>query len=269
MKLEEALQIKQKAFTGSFITDIEVSDKYLWVAYHRDGLDRIDLSNNEVKHYENDINNSNSLMSNAVYEIYEDRQGIVWLVTDQGINSFDPVTEKFIRYSEVDGLSTNQVRGILEGEEGEMWFSTTKGLSQMVTNPNLGKVTFINYSLSDGLGGDSFSYGAAARSTDGQYYFGGEHGLTTFINFNTNNTPPEIILSNLLISNKSVGSMGEASPLIESILETKSITLSYDQNNLSFEFAALHYADPKKNQYAHKLTGYDDEWVYDVSLIHI
>ncbi len=263
MKLEEALQIKQKAFTGSFITDIEVSDKYLWVAYHRDGLDRIDLSNNEVKHYENDINNSNSLMSNAVYEIYEDRQGIVWLVTDQGINSFDPVTEKFIRYSEVDGLSTNQVRGILEGEEGEMWFSTTKGLSQMVTNPNLGKVTFINYSLSDGLGGDSFSYGAAARSTDGQYYFGGEHGLTTFINFNTNNTPPEIILSNLLISNKSVGSMGEASPLIESILETKSITLSYDQNNLSFEFAALHYADPKKNQYAHKLTGYDDEWVYD------
>jgi signal transduction histidine kinase/ligand-binding sensor domain-containing protein len=263
MKLDEAVQKKQKAITDNFIIDIEVSDKYVWVSYSGFGLDRIDLSTNEVKNYQNDINIPNSLVSNMVFKIYEDRQGVLWLATDQGINSFDPVTEKFMRYSEEDGLSTNQVRGILEGEEGEMWFSTTKGLSQMVTNPNLEKVTFINYGLSDGLGGDSFSNGPAARSSDGQYYFGGELGLITFSTFTTNKTPPEIIISNLLISNKSVLSMGEASPLIESLLETKSITLSYDQNNLSFEYAALHYADPEKNQYAHKLIGYDDEWIYD------
>ncbi len=57
--------------------------------------------------------------------------------------------------------------------------------------------------------------------------------------------------------------MKENSPLTESLLDTKSISLPFDQNSLSFEFAALHYANPKKNQYAHMLKGYDRDWIYD------
>lgn len=57
--------------------------------------------------------------------------------------------------------------------------------------------------------------------------------------------------------------MNELSPLTESLLETKSLILAFDQNSLSFEFAALHYANPKKNQYAHMLEGYDQDWIYD------
>jgi signal transduction histidine kinase len=45
--------------------------------------------------------------------------------------------------------------------------------------------------------------------------------------------------------------------------DLKSIGLTFNQNNLSFEFAALHYANPRKNQYAHFLKGYDKDWVYD------
>jgi hypothetical protein len=52
-------------------------------------------------------------------------------------------------------------------------------------------------------------------------------------------------------------------PLPQSLLDTKSISLPFDQNSLSFEFAALHYANPKKNQYAHMLKGYDKDWIYD------
>jgi hypothetical protein len=49
----------------------------------------------------------------------------------------------------------------------------------------------------------------------------------------------------------------------EPIYNLKNLSLSYSQNNLSFEFAALHFSNPKKNKYAHKLEGYEDDWIYD------
>jgi signal transduction histidine kinase len=57
--------------------------------------------------------------------------------------------------------------------------------------------------------------------------------------------------------------MGESSPLRVDLLSTDEVTLRHDQNDLSFEFAALHYANPTKNQYAHMLDGLDQDWIYD------
>jgi signal transduction histidine kinase len=71
------------------------------------------------------------------------------------------------------------------------------------------------------------------------------------------------MLSDFSISNKSVFDMGEESPLENALEYTDEMTLSHDQNDLSFEFTALHYANPSKNQYAHKLEGFDADWVYD------
>ena len=38
------------------------------------------------------------------------------------------------------------------------------------------------------------------------------------------------------------------------------VTLDYDQNNITFEFAALHYASPSHNTFRYKLEGFDEEW---------
>ena len=44
--------------------------------------------------------------------------------------------------------------------------------------------------------------------------------------------------------------------------EAKQIELNHDQNFFSFEFAALNYSSPVKNQYAYQLVGIDKDWVY-------
>jgi signal transduction histidine kinase/ligand-binding sensor domain-containing protein len=248
---------------GVNITDIEITDKFIWVATAGRGLNRIDPTTNSVKNYNNDSNDTNSIINNSILDIQQDNQGMIWLATSEGINKFNPLTETFLAYTESDGLPTNLTEGIVEGDQGEMWIATRNGLSQMVTNKNLNKATFINYNSSDGLGTDVFLSLTNTRAEDGRFYFGGEHGLTTFSNITSNNTPPAIIISNLFISNKSVLDMNENSPLTSSLLDTKSITLPFNQNSLSFEFAALHYANPKKNQYAHMLKGYDKDWIYD------
>ncbi|MFZ1806071.1 MAG: ATP-binding protein, partial [Cyclobacteriaceae bacterium] len=248
---------------GVNINDIEVTDKFVWVAAAGSGLNRIDPVTNSVKQYDYNPQDNNSISHNNIFDIQEDSQGMIWLATSEGINKLDPTTETITRYTEEDGLPTNLTVGVVEGDDGEMWIASQNGLSQMVTNKNLNKITFINYNSSDGLGTDVFLQLTTTRTEDGRFYFGSEDGLTTFSNVTSNKTPPAIIISNLFISNKSVLDMKENSPLTESLLEAKSISLTFDQNSLSFEFAALHYANPQKNQYAHMLKGYDQDWIYD------
>jgi signal transduction histidine kinase len=48
----------------------------------------------------------------------------------------------------------------------------------------------------------------------------------------------------------------------QAIGRSGAIELSYKEDVLSFEFAALDFARPEKNQYAYKLEGFDKDWVY-------
>jgi signal transduction histidine kinase/ligand-binding sensor domain-containing protein len=263
-------QPKQLSISGYNIYGIHIGKKYIWVATNGNGLNRLDTENNVAKVYDHDPSDPNSISSNILMDVYEDNNGIVWITSYAGLNKFDPATGQFIHYTKEDGLPTNLTESILAGDDGEMWISTQGGLSKMIYNESLEKATFINFYAKDGLGGNSFINQVAARSSSsssssssGKFYFGGDHGLNAVSSTQTNHIQPELIISDLLISNKSVNEMGDKSPISEDLLDIEKIKLSYDQNNLSFEFSALHYANPQKNQYAHFLKGYDENWVYD------
>jgi signal transduction histidine kinase/ligand-binding sensor domain-containing protein len=245
------------------ISDIEIGKKYIWIASLNAGVTRINPETNEVKYYISDPADPSTLSDRQVTDVFEDENGLLWMTTYGGINILDIETDLITKYTEQDGLSTNILETVLPGENGEMWFSSQNGLIQMMRNESLGKVTFINYNEADGLGGNTFLSLAADKTPGGNFYFGGDHGLTTFSSIASNKVPPSVIISNLSISNRSIYEMGEASPLTEDLLSSKTITLRHDQNDLSFEFAALHYANPSKNQYAHMMVGLDDDWIYD------
>jgi signal transduction histidine kinase/ligand-binding sensor domain-containing protein len=245
------------------ISDIEIGKKYIWIASLNAGLTQIDPETNAVKYYTSDPLDPATLSSIQVNDVFEDENGLVWMATYGGINVLDPNTGEITKYTEEDGLPTNFLETILPGENGEMWLSSRNGLIQMIRNESLNKVTFINYNEDDGIGGDVFLSLASDKTPNGDFYFGGDHGLTTFSTIASNKVPPSVIISNLSISNRSIYDMKEDSPLSEDLLSTKAITLRYDQNDLSFEFAALHYANPSKNQYAHMMEGLDEDWIYD------
>jgi methyl-accepting chemotaxis protein len=60
--------------------------------------------------------------------------------------------------------------------------------------------------------------------------------------------------------NKPVAIGAKDSPLETHVGETKRLTLSHEHSVFTFEFAALDYTAPAKNQYAYKLDGFDREW---------
>jgi len=71
---------------------------------------------------------------------------------------------------------------------------------------------------------------------------------------------PPILITDFQIFNKSV-SVDPDSPLQTSITLTDEISLPYDQNIFSFQFAALDYNSSQSIKYAYKLEGFDKDWI--------
>ena len=161
-------------------------------------------------------------------------------------------------YDERDGLSASSVLGILEDRDGNLWVGTDDGLSRF--NPST--KTFTNYYENDGLASHAYEgFPAAFQSRRGQMFFGSTSGLTSFWpdQIVESRTIPPVVLTEFSLRNVPV-SPAPGSVLAKSITYTPSLTLSHDQNMFSFEFAALSYVDPQRNQYRYMLEPLDDSW---------
>jgi len=224
------------------------------------GLDKFDRETETFVHYQHEDNNPNSLSSGQVYDIYEDSRGFLWVGTaGGGLNKFNRATGTFSHYRKKDGLPNDTINYILEDEQGKLWLSTNKGLSKF--DPQM--ETFRNYDVSDGLQSNEFLWGSGYKSRSGELSFGGPNGFNLFRpnEIKDNTILPPVLLTNFKIFNKPV-SLGGDSPLQQHISFTKALTLSYQDSVVSFEFVALNYINPQKNQYAYKMEGVDKDWVY-------
>jgi signal transduction histidine kinase len=95
-------------------------------------------------------------------------------------------------------------------------------------------------------------------------FFGGINGFNVFdpAEIKANPYVPPVVLTDFQIFYKPVPiSPTGNSPLKKSITETRRIRLTYRENSFSFQFAALNYINPQRNQYAYMLEGFDDEWI--------
>ena len=232
----------------------------LWIGTAGGGLNRFDKKSEVFKSYVHDAKDLNSLSHNNVLCIHEDGQHRFWLGTyGGGLNLFDPVNETFERFGTEDGLPHHFVFGIVEDEAGYLWVSTNKGIARFDPKSR----TFDTFGINDGLQGEEFSQGAylgipASKNTDvaSELIFGGVQGFNIFKPTALRPDPfiPPVVMTNLEIS-------GEPVRFEKPIAKIEKIQLRYDQPLVAVEFAALSFASPKRNQYAYRLKGFQDEWI--------
>lgn len=177
-----------------------------------------------------------------------------WIGTSGGgLLKYIPGRGIIKRYTEQDGLPNNVVYGILPDSTDNLWLSTNKGISKF----NIKEETFKNYFMIDGLPSDEFNVGAFLKSSSGKFYFGSINGIVSFYpeENKSNSYPPPVAITSFKVFDK---------PYLKKqyLTDGEAIELSYSDKFFSFEFTALDFTSPEKNQYAYKLEGFDHDWMY-------
>ncbi|MDO3626098.1 two-component regulator propeller domain-containing protein [Mucilaginibacter sp. BT774] len=244
---------------NSLLTD---SKGNLWIGTDDAGLNLFNPNTNSFVRFPHD-DNKNSISSNTIFDLHEDRAGNIWICTLSGLNRFDPATQHFTVFKTKDGLPNDYTQAMLEDDKGHLWVSTNNGISMY--DPKTNK--FKNYTTEDGLQGDEFKQHAALKSSTGAFYFGGVNGFNSFFPDHIVHSlyNPPLVLTNFEVFNKSLEvakDKNDPSPLKRDISETRSITLSHEQSVISIEYASLDYLSPNKKNYAYILENFDKGWNY-------
>ena len=227
-----------------------------------------DLQKKTFYTYKNDPAKLNSLNNDIINSICPDPSTpdkILWLGTaGGGLNQFNIEEGTFNHFTEKEGLPNNIVYGVLPDNTGNLWISTNKGLSKF--NPKDHSVRI--YDVNDGLQSNEFNTGAYYRSKNGELFFGGIKGLNYFYpdEIKDNKYIPNIVLTNLKLEDHYVTPKSDNSVLKKIFSETDEIVLSYADDIITFEFAALDYSAPNKNRYAYKLENFNKDWIYSGSV---
>jgi PAS domain S-box-containing protein len=204
-----------------------------------------------------DVGKLQSNVGSVATSFIEDRNGVLWFSTKGlGIIMYDRVRDRFVAVDERRGLPNNATYAILEDAAGNFWISSDAGLTRWNRSAN----TFQTFTTADGLQGREYNRLSYWKSPDGVMFFGGINGLNVFHpdNLPLNPNPPPIALTSLGIfaEEKTPGSViGVSSAGLQTL------TLRYDQNFVTFQFAALDFHVPENNRYRYKLEGVDKNWV--------
>ncbi|MEO6720552.1 MAG: two-component regulator propeller domain-containing protein [Ferruginibacter sp.] len=192
--------------------------------------------------------------------IHEDANKNFWVGTqDGGLLLFSRTTGTFERFTTTDGLPGNTILRMLEDKKGNLWLSTYNGLSKF--SPK--RKALRNFSQSDGLQSNQFSFNAALALQSGEFMFGGIRGFNIFYpdSVGAQADLPHVFLNGLRINNNQVEADNKY--ITERTLEKiNKITLPYDEAVLSIDFLALDYSGADKIKYAYYLDNWDKGWNY-------
>ncbi len=237
------------------------ADGALWIGTSGGGLNRFDPTTGIFRSFRHDPDRPESLSNDAIYALHIDGDDNLWIGTNGGglarLVAADAAdgSGTFLNYSKTHGLPNAKVVGVHSDKDGYLWLSTYLGLSRFDPRTE----TFKSYDFSHGLQSDEFNVGAHFASRSGEFMFGGINGFNAFHpgRVETNHLAPPVVLTAVLKLNQEV-------PLTS---ETDELVVGYRDWVVSFEFAALDYTAPEKNQYAYKLEPLTKDWI-DLGNLH-
>ncbi len=228
----------------------------VWVSFGNLGLYRLDPAaaggtELTVHHFPQDRADPRSPGAGTVMSFYEDAQGILWMGSvEGGLVRYDRDTQTFTRY--VPDAGPDRYVSCVQGDaQGFLWMGTELGLARFDPRTE----SFSYFDARDGLVIGEESEGSACfQNQQGEMFFGSSQGVNTFFpdQIRDNPNPPVVAITALNLKNQ---------PLRTDLLPDEQIKLSYRENYLSFDFAALDYTAPAKNQYAYKMEGLDADWI--------
>ena len=218
-------------------------------------------------HYKKIPGEIESLGNNDIQFIYRDSKNRMWLATSgggfsQAIGNNPAQSLRFRNYTTRHGLPNDYVLSCAEDKQGNMWIATENGLSKF--NPQTR--TFRNYDTYEGLPNLTFSEAAvSSRLPQRELVFGTTRGYLAFQPERISNLriDANIVLTNLQINNEDAGPGSSPEFLSNDINYVDELTLDYDQDIISIDYAILDHRAGNRQAFAYRLVGFDSSWQND------
>ncbi|ALJ06456.1 hypothetical protein APS56_15525 [Pseudalgibacter alginicilyticus] len=239
------------------------TDNKLWIGTRGEGLYIIDLVKESYKHYLPTI--KNGLTSNAILSLHEDKNGVIWIGTrGGGLNMYQQKTDTFKNFKDTNANSPKIVSAIEEDLDGNIWMSSRDGL----TVYNIKNQRFTYFGVEDGINENQFVFNSSTSNADKSIlYFGCAEGFYSV--YPKKLIPQNVLPTTVITSFSTLGEIDDTSSNNTlntaneiNIYSNKPIALPYSQNNIYVNFSSLDLTAPNKNEYAYKLEGLNNYWVY-------
>jgi Y_Y_Y domain/Histidine kinase len=180
----------------------------------------------------------------------------IFIGSNNGIYKIDDDGKILEHYTKKSGLPDDCIYAMLFDNAGALWCSTNKGIFRLSKDGNIFLLR-----KEDGLQENEFNTNVAAKADDGEMYFGGVNGISSFYPSSINNIKDsvQLICTQIKVNNK-------AHFIDTAAWNIKDINLPYDQNLLSFDFIAMGNNNPDQYIYQYKMDGVDKEWLQNNDL---
>lgn len=240
---------KYRLLVGACPLNIQHPDEV--VVYAQNGAFVLNTFENKIKPFGPDsvisryINKYNCMLMSS--------DGHLWIGTQNGL--FMANGNKVRHLSRADGLANVCIRSLIEDEQGNIWAGTAAGISRICNMwIDNSEYAITNFGIADGIPPISMHERSVCRLPDGKLVFAYKGG---FIVFHPEWFAPKS--KSLPICLTAMDICG--SPFN---LNTKKLTLPYNQNDITFTFSALNYATPERTRYRFRLNGVSQKWQHQV-----
>jgi len=244
----KTIAIRDSAYSYAVIDCFLNDDSTLWIGTNN-GLFFINLSDDSLQAQKSNLN----LRLDYITSLTSINNEKLWFGTyGDGLFSYDINTAQLNHFTYQDGLPDNTVYGVMFDSQHRLWMSSNRGIFEFNTENKMVRTL----DVTDGLQGFEYNSKAYSKSNTGELFYGGVNGFNYFNpdDIERNEIPPKILIDKVILFDSVV--VKNISKGFNEIYE-----FSYDENSISFEFTALDFMNPAKNNYEYMLEGINKDWI--------
>jgi signal transduction histidine kinase/ligand-binding sensor domain-containing protein len=271
----------------------------LWFGTQGNGLFRFNKKTGQFRQFVHVCADPQSLSNNVVFNLVEDRHGILWVCTKMGLNRYIPATDTFKRFIKGNtGLRGNNINDCHEDAKGRFWVSTEdgglhlldrkRGVFTPMTEAQALPANAIRAIQEDDRGrlwlsSDKGIYLFDTKERKLLDHFSAKDGLqgSRFSIFATSalkSRDGEFWFSSLSGINRFHPDRMVKNPYVPPVMlialeqegrpldaerapeVIERIHLPWQKNFFDFEFSVLNFTRPENNEYAYFLEGFETQW---------
>ena len=201
--------------------------------------------------------------------LFFDSRKWTWVGTPNGLYLYTMPKSEPLIFSHRNGLLNDVIHSIVEDNSGNIWVSTSYGISVVhIADGKIGRV--FSFNDADNLPNESFFNARGMRLPDGQIVM---QSIDHIVKFNPSdfdsllNQKPyqlNLKLTQLQVNGikVSAGDVVDGNVIIErAVSRSREINLNYDQNSISLTFSALNFEHPLQTSYRVRVKEIKDQWV--------